>query len=635
MTTFKEQLSTILSESEFLRKIAEIKLSSDDKDTTPPSRYRNLEIEEIDQLKKQNNHADNWDSILVADGFLTSFILNSRFYGKCRLGRFTGFPLEIENEITLPSGIYDSVIKDSKLDDESLIYRCGLIANYIVSPYTVLYNINTITAEKNNFYGNGNETPIGPETGERSVNIFSDMDMDIAEKMILSGNRTAYSEFIAEFKEHCSLNSGYIGKNCRIINTSSIRSSFISDTAVIDGAAQISNSTILSSESDGTFIGSGADIADSIIQCGCTIESMPIIHNSLLMEYSHAEKHCNIINSIIGPNSSLGEAEITSSFAGPFTAAHHHSLLIASIWPGGRGNIGYGANVGSNHTSRLPDQEILPGEGMFFGLGSSIKFPADYRKSPYTVISTGTVTLPQRVEFPFSLITQQSGTESSLSPLYNELIPAWILSDNIYSVIRNESKYRKRNRSRRYDTDFSILRPEIIDLMITSRDRLKNLSDIKNIYTESEIEGTGKNYITEKNRINGIDAYTFYIQFYALKLLAHRTGKILSGNNGIEIDIIYEDDPDISNWSHARSVLSAEELKDISLKDNLEKLINKNNIFLSSVYSSKDKDYVRGNKIISDYSEFHRPTGEDQFIIELKNKTVIEQTRLEQILKLL
>ncbi len=633
MKDFKETLSSILAESELIKKISGINLSFEEK--TAASGFRNLGIEEIDQLKKQNNHAENWDSIFVADGFLTSFISNSRFYGKCHLGRFTGFPLEVENEITLQSGIYDSIIKDSKIDDEALICRCGLIANYIVSSYTVLYNAGTVTADRDNTFGNGEESSIGPETGERAVKIFAEMDMNTAECILFPGTVSDYSGFISEYRKNCTMQTGYIGKNCRIINTVSISSAYISDTTVISGASQISNCTILSSENDGTFIGAGVDIADSIIQWGCSVESMSIIHSSLLMEYVHAEKHCNIISSIIGPNSAIGEAEITTSFAGPFTAAHHHSLLIASIWPGGRGNIGYGANVGSNHTSRLPDQEIFPAEGMFFGLGASIKFPAEYRKSPYSVISTGTVTLPQKVEFPFSLITQPSITQGNLSPLYNELIPGWILSDNIYSVVRNELKYRKRNRSRRNETDFSIFRPEIIDMMVTSRNRLKNLSDIKDIYTETEIDGSGKNYITEQNRKNGIETYTFYIHFYALKLMAHRIGKILSDNNGIDISVIYDDDSDIKNWSHAKFVLSDEGLKDIPLKENLERLINQNNIFLSSVYSSKDKDYIRGNKIISDYSDFHRPTGEDQFIIELKNKTVIEQTRFEQILKLL
>ena len=633
MATFKETLNTILAESEILRKVTDINSSING--NTLSSGYRSLKTDEIAQLIKQNNHSENWGNILVTENFSASFITNSRFYGKCHIGLFTGFPLEVENEITLPSGIYDSIIKDSKIDNESLICRCGLIANYIISPYTVLYNINTITAGRDNNFANGHETVTGPETGERTVKIFAEMNMNIAESVLLPENRTTYDEFITVYKKLSIMEMGYVGKNCRIINTTSIKNSYIDDFTVISGSSLISNCTILCSEHDMTFIGSGVHLEDSVIQYGCDVDSMSIIHGSLLMEYTHAEKHCNIIESIIGHDSSIGETEITSSFAGPFTAAHHHSLLIASIWPGGRGNIGYGANVGSNHTSRLPDQEIFPAEGMFFGLGSSIKFPAEYTKSPYSVISTGTVTLPQKVEFPFSLITQQSELRNNISPLYNEIMPAWILSDNIYSVVRNESKYRKRKKSRGNDTDFSIFRPEIIDMMVTARDRLKSIAAIKDYYTVSDIAGTGKNFITEKNRINGIDTYTFYIRFYALKLLAHRVGKILSGNSGIDVSDVYRDDPDIKYWQHAMSVLSDEGLKDLSLKNSLETLINQNNVFLASVYSSKEKDYIRGNKIISDYTVYHKPSGEDQFIVELKKTTVIEQTRLEQILKLL
>jgi len=633
MINFKETLSSILAESDIIRKTSDISSLTDEIILIP--RYRNLAKEEIDQLKKQNNHAENWDAIFVADGFLTSFILNSRFHGKCFLGRFTGFPLEVENDITMQSGIYDSVIKNSKIDDESLVCRCGLVANYIVSPYTVLYNIGTITAEKENTFGNGHDTVIGPETGERSVKVFAEINMIIAECILLPENKSAYNDFLSEYIKLATMDSGLIGKNCRIINTTSIRNSFIGDMTIISGAAEILDSTILSSEHDGTFIGSCADINGSIIQHGCSVESASIVHRSLVMEFCHLEKQCIVTESIIGPNSSIGEAEITSSFAGPFTAAHHHSLLIAAVWPGGRGNIGYGANVGSNHTSRLPDQEIFPGEGMFFGLGCCVKFPAEYVKSPYSVISTGTVTLPQRVEFPFSLITQPSVTLNNFPPLYNELIPAWVLNENIYSVVRNESKYRKRNRSRRNDTDFNIFRPEIIDMMVTARERLKTVKEIKEIYTEADIEGTGKNFIAEKKRSEAIDAYTFYIQFYALKLLVHRIGKVLSGNNGIDSAVIYESDEDIKEWPHAMNLLSGEGLKNFPLKDNIEKLINMNNVFLSSVYSSKEKDYIRGNKIISDYSAYHKPTGEDQFIVELKNRIVIEQTRLEQILKML
>ena len=80
-----------------------------------------------------------------------------------------------------------------------------------------------------------------------------------------------------------------------------------------------------------------------------------------------------------------------------FLLAVRHSLplLLLAIWFEGKGNIGYGANIGSNHTGRLPDQESIPGEGVFFGLGCSIKYPCNLRNAPYSIIASGVVTLPE------------------------------------------------------------------------------------------------------------------------------------------------------------------------------------------------------------------------------------------------
>ena len=87
------------------------------------------------------------------------------------------------------------------------------------------------------------------------------------------------------------------------------------------------------------------------------------------------------------------------------------------------------SGVNSNHTSKAPDQEIRPGEGVFFGLGTCIKFPANYQKAAYSVIATGVCALPQKVEFPFALINTPGESITGLSPAINEISPGWLLSD--------------------------------------------------------------------------------------------------------------------------------------------------------------------------------------------------------------
>src|SRR5208282_4258957 len=181
----------------------------------------------------------------------------------------------------------------------------------------------------------------------------------------------------------------------------------------------------------------------------CHASTLALVERSVLTEHSHAERHGKVTHSILGPNTGVAEGEVTASLLGPFVSFHHQALLIATLWPEGKGNVAYGANVGSNHTSKAPDQEFWPGEGMFLGLGVNIKFPADFSKAPYSIITCGVTTLPQKVMFPFSMINLPSAMQRGISPAFNEIIPAWLLTDNLYTLKRNEGKYQARNKARR------------------------------------------------------------------------------------------------------------------------------------------------------------------------------------------
>jgi hypothetical protein len=207
---------------------------------------------------------------------------------------------------------------------------------------------------------------------------------------------------------------------------------------------------------------------------------------------------------------------------------HHQSLLIASYWPKGRGNVGYGANVGSNHTGKAPDQELWHGEGVFYGLGCCIKFPSNFLRAPYTLFSTGVTTLPQTMEFPFSLVTTPAEAIPGLSPAFNELMPGWILSDNIWQLLRNEAKFLKRGRKcRRVVYEHRPIRGETVDMMLAARRELLAahpgmpgvLRDAKGgaIYLGKHVGGLGKNFIKETSRVKAIEAYTMHCRYYALR----------------------------------------------------------------------------------------------------------------------
>lgn len=628
MDNLQNRLNAYL-ESEFVRKIRDAREGRFGLNLV--SGMRNITPDEIKILELNNNSSADWNSIQVSHDFIPDHIRGCRFFGECRLGRFDGSPADTGNGVLLPCGIYDSVINGSAICGGAAVYRCGIISNYIISEGSVLYSVGSLTASPGLCFANGGMIPVGPETGEREIAVFADMNMGTADALVESkSGHSIYGEFIARYKTACMLDRGFIDRHCTIRDTVSVTGSFIGEGAVITGAVNISGSAILSSVNEPVRIGYAADVRDSIIQYGCSVDSGAYINSSLIMEHSEAEKKCIITSSIIGPNSSIGEGELTSAIAGPFTAAHHQSLLIACIWTGGRGNIGYGANVGSNHTSRQPDQELFPGEGMFFGLGCSIKYPADFRLSPYSVIATGTVTLPQRMEFPFSLVTQPQAFHETVPPMYNELKPAWLLAENLYTLVRNEAKYRKRNKARRDTFEFTILRPEIIAMMVTARARLQAASG-KEMYTDRDINGTGKNFITETGVRTGIESYDFFIKYYALRMYAKRAGRLIAGGRELNGRLILEDDTGLKWWPHARGILESEGLAAADAAENMAAFIDMTRKIYTRTLNSRRRDHERGNAIIEDYGIYHDLPENDPVIKDLRDRTGIEISRAEQI----
>jgi len=218
--------------------------------------------------------------------------------------------------------------------------------------------------------------------------IICDKDMD----RIKVGTEMGHRILKRQFSEN---ERTIIGRGSRVCNVSSLENSHLGDFVCIE---------------------SGALVKDSILENNCTVTDNAIVKSSFIGSFSH-----------------IGEAEVTSSLVGPLVQIHHHSLLISALWPEGRGNVGYGANVGSNHTGRMPDQEIMPGLGMFFGLGCSIKFPANFSEAPFTMIATGVVCEPMRLRYPFTLIKK------------DEIIPGWVYVKNIYGVLRSIYKWDKRS----------------------------------------------------------------------------------------------------------------------------------------------------------------------------------------------
>jgi hypothetical protein len=295
---------------------------------------------------------------------------------------------------------------------------------------------------------------------------------------------------------------------------------------------------------------------------------------------------------------------------GPFTTALHHALVISAWWPEGRGNVGYGANVGSNHTGRAPDQEIWPGEGVFFGLGCNIKLPANFREAPYSLIATGTDTLPQKVAFPFSLISKPATFPEGLPRSLNEIQPGWSLIHNAYGLERQERNQVARNRARLTSLTPGVFRLEWSGLLEAARSRLVEAArDGAAPYDDSRVPGLGRNFMTDEARRRGIEAYAFGLSLIASRALHRAVDRLTAGDSGADA---------LDGLSRALKFAS----RTIGITEPealLKALLRIEEEWLARVMASKSRDDRRGESIIDDYAERHVDAPRDPLVREVRD----------------
>jgi hypothetical protein len=552
-----------------------------------PETWIELSGSQVDLLESNGNLCEDWSKVRILDNAILESVRNCVFSGDIRMSLH---PCECKKQGTVNPLLFNSRFDNVRILRGCRIISTGILRNLRLGEGTVIENCGRLVFSKGATCGCGTELELGVETGERNVRSFSHLDMDLAYLLSGGGERnkalSIYNSLLDEFLAKLrSASLGFIGKGCRILNTPVVENSYLGAGAVVSNACAVRNSTLLGGDNAPVSVTDGALVRDSILKWGSKADSMAIVDRSILGEASIVEKHGKLSTSFLGHDSVLAEGEITASLAGPFTAAHHQSLLIAARWPEGRGNIGYGANIGSNHTSRLPDQEVRPGEGMFFGLACSVKFPADFSLAPYSIIATGVTTLPQRVEFPFSLICEPFRSVDGVPPAYNQIIPAWVLSDNLFAVNRNEAKYSSRNRSSHSKPGGSIIREDTIRMMADSMRKLQ-VEELQAIYTGKEISGLGKNFITDEHRLKAIDTYRFHIQYFALEGLSEAG------------------DPErLSPFQ--RSILE-KEFQDNRKNELLSLLPGMREDINARIRTSREKDFSRGIRIVSDYSDVRK-----------------------------
>ncbi len=611
-----EKIRKILLESSFLATLAQVRKDGGRQFALGDCQLRKLEPQEIEQLQAAGCSALDWSKILVAVGLECQRIARVRFLENVVLGRFTG-DTEVVSGLQQPTGIYDAVLSHCVIGHEALVDRVGLMAGVIVGQRTVVWNCGRIVCQGTTTFGSDTTIAVGPQRHGRQIPLYAEIDLPTATALATStqaGLVAAYEALRADYCALASYDRTILCADSRLLQVETLANSFVGSGAEADSCRLIAESTLLSSLEEPIHVSGAASVQSSILQWGSRVESGATVHNSLLAEYACVQDQGSLRDSLLGPNSVVGRGEVGSCLLGAFVALHHQSMLISTIWPEGKGNISSGANVGANHTGRAPDQEFWPGEGMFIGLGVNVRFPADFTRAPYSVLACSVTTSPQRVEFPFSLINSPTHTFPHLSPTLNQIIPAWLLTDSLYTLKRNERKYRERNHARRLAIDFRILRSEMYDLMREACRRLESVDAQKAVYTEKDIKGLGKNYLLEEVRGAALRGYRWFLRLAGLRYLYQHVVELLPRDPRHARDVLSVVSDDAAWECQRRWLAEKEKLSDAYAA--LAELPIMLEQFARDVERSKAKDDQRGLRIRDDYAIVHQSASEDPVVQE-------------------
>ena len=294
--------------------------------------YRKLTTEEIQVLENNSCWAENWDRVMVAEEFRPYNFHRVVFYGDIRLGMFEKM-VEVAKGFEKHSGINDATLRNVTVGDNCLIEKVGnFINNYTIGDDCYISNISTMETTDGASFGEGHLVSVLNEMGDGNVVLFHDLNSQLAAFMVKYFKdkqlKDCLTRLINEEIRFTQPERGTIGNGVKIINSKEITNTVIKEDCEINGAARLSDCTILSSKDDSVYIGTGVICENSIISNGCSIT------NSVKMQDCFVGEACQITNgftaeaSVFFANSFMANGEACAAFCGPFSASHHKSSLL-------------------------------------------------------------------------------------------------------------------------------------------------------------------------------------------------------------------------------------------------------------------------------------------------------------------
>lgn len=483
---------------------------------------RQLTDEEITILEDRSCWAEDWTNVHVSEDFKPNYMHRVMLYGQINIGAFDK-NIEVSRGFLKHSGINNATLRNVTVGDNCLIENIGnFINNYTIGDDCHISNVSSMETTDGATYGEGNLISVLNEVGDGNVILFSDLNSQFAAFMVKHfGDRSlkdAIRRLINEEVERNRQDQAYIGNNVKIVNTKEITNTVINDFCEINGAARLSDCTILSSPNSNVYIGTGVICENSIISEGSSII------NSVKMQDCFVGEACQISNgftassSVFFANSYMSNGEACAAFCGPFTASHHKSsLLIGGMFS--FYNAGSATNF-SNHAYKMgPMHYGVLERGTKTASGAYVLMPANI--GTFSVCFGKLMYHPDTRNLPFSYLIAYGDT-MYLSPGRN------ITTVGLYRDIR---KWPKRDvraiGGQKSIVNFDWLSPFSVGEILEGKAILEK---ILNASGENATSYTYNNYVISASSLNkGIKYYNIALRIYmgaVLKRVVKRLGAI-------------------------------------------------------------------------------------------------------------
>ena len=317
--------------------------------------YRPLTSEEIEVLKSNDCWAEDWTSVNVAEDFKPNFMHRVMLYGEVNIGAFNK-NVEVSQGFVKHAGINNATLRNVTIGDDCLIENVGnFVNNYTIGDDCYISNISTLETTEGATYGEGNLVSVLNEVGEGNVILFSDLNSQLAAFMVKHFSDKELKEKIRQLIKTDIDNKmperGQIGNNVKIVNTKEITNCIINDFCEVNGAARLSDCTLLGSAHGNVYIGTGVIAENSIIAEGASVINSVKIQDCYVGEACQLSNGFTASTSVFFANSYMSNGEACAAFCGPFTASHHKSsLLIGGMFS--FYNAGSATNF-SNHAYKM------------------------------------------------------------------------------------------------------------------------------------------------------------------------------------------------------------------------------------------------------------------------------------------